>query len=134
MTLSPNIKDREFAKFGLNSSSEVAVRTLTELVGDVLAKFSGLSTRLKVTNETVGDTAVTLPVSGLTARNSIIILNKSTTETLYIGESDVTASGVKEGWEVDPGSFFSTDITDSIMIYGIAPSGQSIPVKIMELA
>lgn len=95
---------------------------------------SGLRTDLKVTNFTVGDTAVPLPASALTNRNSMIIYNKSATDILFIGKSDVANSGANEGWEIDPGTYFSLDITDDIVIYGIAPAGQTISVKTLELA
>lgn len=95
--------------------------------------FSGLRIRMKISNITVGDTAVMLPVLALTDRNSIIIENKGAF-SLFLGESDVLASGVFEGWELPPTAFFSTDVTDAIAIYAIAPAGQTVNVKIMELA
>ena len=93
---------------------------------------SGLSKALKISNETVGTTAVKIPSVPLTDRNSLIIFNKGN-ETLYIGNSDVETSGAKEGFEIDAGSFFSLDIRDSIEIYGRTASG-SVLIKTMELA
>lgn len=129
------VKDNEANKFALDSNSDVAVRTITEVSGGSIAySFSGLRERIKITNLTVTDTASALPSTALTNRNSIIIHNLNTTLPIYIGESDVTASGVTEGWTVDPTSFFSTDITANIVLYAIAPIGETISIKIMELA
>ena len=95
--------------------------------------MSGLKIRMKITNTTVNDTAAMIPAVSLTDRNSIIIENKGS-DTVFIGESDVTASGIKEGWELLPTAFFSTDVTDAIAIYAIAPAGKTVNIKIMELA
>ena len=95
---------------------------------------SGLRTALEISNETVGDTATAVPLTPLTNRNSIIIFNQDPVESLFIGNADVTASGVKEGWIIDAGSYFSVDITELIVLYAIAPTGKTISVKIMEFA
>ena len=96
--------------------------------------FSGLSEALKITNTTIGDTATAIPLTALTNRNSMIIFNKSTTLSLFIGNSDVTDSGTDEGWIIDPESYFSLDVANEIVIYGLAPSGETVDVKILEFA
>lgn len=115
-----------------NSNSDPAFNTVTEIIGGVTP--SGLRVRLKITNATVTDTRAALPLAALTGRNSIIIENRDPVNSIFIGENDVTNSGAAEGWEVPSGSSFSTDITDAIIIYAIAPAGQTVNVKIMELA
>lgn len=110
-----------------NNSGELLI------AGSFSSSFSGLKIRMKITNTTITDVASMLPSLSLTARNSIIIENKGA-DSIFLGESDVTASGVKEGWELLPTAFFSTDVTDAIAIYAIAPAGKTVNIKIMELA
>jgi len=98
---------------------------------------SGLTTEIKVTTLDITDTAGALPATALTDRNALSVHNKHATETLYIGPATVTAdssTGTTSGWEVGPGAFVSFDITDSIILYGRAESGQTIQVKITEIA
>lgn len=97
---------------------------------------SGLSTALSITTLNVSTTALKLPATPLVNRNNIMIHNLSTTETLYIGNSNVTADralGTTAGFEIGPDSFISIDITDDIEIYGRVASG-TIKVKVMEFA
>lgn len=99
--------------------------------------MSGLSEAIRTTTMTVGDTATALPATALANRNSITIVNYSATEILYIGGPTVTADrviGITSGYEVNPGEGFNLDITEDIVLYGRAESGQSILVKITELA
>jgi hypothetical protein len=104
-----------------------------ELITTGTSSFSGLKIRMKVSNLTVTDTAAILPLLPLVSRNSIIIENKGA-NSIFLGEINVTASGVNEGWELTPTSFFSVDVSDAIDIYAIAPIGTTVNVKIMELA
>ena len=94
---------------------------------------SGLTTALKVTNTTVTNVAAKLPLTPLADRNSLIIENRDATNSIFIGNSDVTAAGGTEGWEILAGSYYSLDITESIEIYAIA-SVASVNVKVLELA
>jgi hypothetical protein len=129
------VKDNEANKFALNSDSNVAVRTITEVSGGSIAySFSGLRERLKISNLSVTDVVAALPLVSLLHRNSIIVHNLSTTASFFIGESDVTAIGVTQGWEIEPTAFFSTDVTADIILYAIAPLGETVLIKIMELA
>ena len=132
-------KDMEHRKFKEQPTGDISVKTC--IVNDVTIpvpvagafSVSGLTIGLEITNTTVTSTAATVPATALTDRNSIIIFNTSSTDTIYIGNSDVTSSGVKEGWIVDPGSYFSVDITESISLFAIS-SVASVSVKIMEFA
>jgi hypothetical protein len=94
---------------------------------------SGLRVRMKVTNMIVTDIVTPLPLTSLASRNSIIIENKGL-DPIFIGEMGVTSIGINEGWEISASAFFSTDVTDAIVIYAIAPTGKSVNVKILELA
>jgi hypothetical protein len=94
---------------------------------------SGLSIRMKISNIVINDVASIIPPLSLEMRNSILIENKGP-DSVFIGESDVTASGPEEGWEILPTTFFSTDVTDAISIYAISPIGSTNILKIMELA
>jgi len=104
-----------------------------DIVGEVTP--SGLRKEIKVTTLTVGTSATLIPTSALVDRNSMAIHNKDGIATLYIGPLTVTADDVAAtgGWEVDPDSIFSLDITEDIGLYGIVGSG-SITVKVLEFA
>jgi hypothetical protein len=117
-----------------DTSGNVAVNTVIADAVEGSFAFSGLSTEVKVSNVVVGDAASTLPLVALTNRNSLIIQNTDTTNSIYIGSSNVASTGANEGWVIGAGEFFSLDITDSIDLYAIASTGKTVSVKIMELA
>lgn len=95
---------------------------------------SGLRTSIKNTTLSIGTTAVPIPAIALSNRNSINVYNKGTS-ILYVGPSNVTAddNASTGGWEVEANSYFSLDITDGIVLYGIRAT-LSEAVKVMELA
>jgi len=132
MSINMNIKDLEYDKFDLDENGKVIVRT--SATGDF--STSGLKTGIRTTTMLVGTTAVKLPAIALAGRNSMTIHNKSESQILYIGGSNVTADsviGTTGGAEIGPGSFWNTDIKGSIEIYGRVDSG-SILIKITEVA
>ena len=132
MTLPKTIEVREYDKFQENSQGKTAVRTITE--GDFAP--SGLRNGFRITTLSINNVASPIPAVAYLNRNSIMIWNTSTTEILYIGNSDVTpnlSNGTTSGWQVAPRSYFSTDITDNVILYGVVASG-SITVQIMELS
>lgn len=108
--------------------------------GSISGEFTptGLKVQGKMTTVDITDTASAIPSIALSQRNSLSIANLSTIDTLYIGfSSSVTADsslGNNAGWEVGPSEGFNIDIQDDIVIYGIAETGKTIRVKIMELA
>lgn len=122
--------DLEKDKFDLNDDEEVIVRTSAEGVFTP----SGLTTAGTVTVVSVGTSAVKIPTTPLTSRNTISIHNKDTSATLYIGfSSAVTADDTSTGgWEVPAGNYFNTDVTPTVEIYGISTT--TITVKVLELA
>lgn len=136
MTIGPysllpeNLPTLEISKFELDSSGYVQVRTSAK--GTFTP--SGLTTDGKITVMSISTTAVKIPSTPLANRNSMSVHNKSNTLTLYIGfDNGVTADDTSTGgWEIPPGGFFNTDITDNIEIWGISTG--SITIKVLELA
>ena len=97
---------------------------------------SGLTKGMRITTMNVGDVAIKLPISALSERNAISIQNKGNS-TIYLGNIDVTADtviGTTSGWEVLAGSYMNFDVTDAIEIYGRCTTGNSVVIKILELA
>ena len=133
MPIPSNIDDREFQKFTEDSAGDTAVRTVAE--GNFAP--SGLRNGFLVTTLDVSTSAIKIPASPLTDRNSIIIFNKSTTTTLYLGPNNLVEAndniGNNAGWEIPPNSYFSTDVTDGIEFYGIVASG-TVRVKVLEVS
>lgn len=135
MTLSASVKDREFQKF-CEVSGQTAVRTCTTIEGGSIdATPSGLQNDFRTTTMMIGDTAVPIPAVALTDRNSLSIVNLDSVETLYIGDTNVTADrvvGITSGWEVGAGETLNFDVKDTIILYGRCESGKSVMVKVLE--
>lgn len=146
MPFSPVVLDRERDKFVENPSGETSVRVY---VGNetgqeipVTATFSGSVAAaaptgpLKRLVTTVTDVAADPILVPLANRVSLVVRNKSLTNTIYLGEDntitpDDTATG---GWEIGPGEDFSLDLSEDNVFFLIAPAGQSAVVKILEIA
>ena len=106
---------------------------------DVTGEFTptGLMVEIKITTLDVGDTESALPATALSGRNSIVVHNTDLVETLYVGPTGVTADnvvGTTSGHEIGPRETFALDIQDDIVLYGIAPTGKTIRVKVTEVA
>lgn len=141
MALKSALQDREFLKFVETSSGNHAVRVATDASDplDVSGTFApgGLSDSIRITTMDVTDVAAPIPATALTNRATISILNTDTTEILYIGNATVTADnvvGTTSGDEVGPGNKFAIDLAASVVLYGIAPAGKTIRVKVLEIA
>lgn len=134
MVLQEPISDLEKAKFFRDLvDNEVTVRTSGKGTYTPL----GLHVGQVITTMMVGDTAVKIPAVPLSDRNELVIQNLSTTDTLYFGNSNVTADrvvGITSGFEISPNAFQNISITDDIEIYGIVESGKSIMIKVWEVA
>lgn len=120
----------------LDEQSFLVARRVKIYAGTVEATPSGLKTAFRNTTFDVSGVAVELPPIPLTGRNSMIIYNRSTTEILYVGNSNVTAdtvNGTTSGWQIEPNSYFPLDITDDIVLYGIFASGTH-KIQVLELA
>lgn len=120
-------------------SGSINVINQVSVSGIVSGSFTpqGLHVAGRVTTMNVTSVATTLPAVALTGRNSLSVVNLSSF-VLYINYiSSVTADrtiGTNAGWEINPNEGFNLDITDSIFVYAIAASGQTILVKVTELA
>lgn len=132
--------------------SQAKVATGTDFTGDKFAldvnvvagavtgeiTVSGLRVGGKNTTMNVGDTATALPATAFTGRNSMTIRNLSAVDTLYIGfDNLVTADrviGTTSGMEVGPDEGLNFDLTDEVVVWGIAETGKTIMVKVTELA
>ena len=131
MTMPCEIRGREYTKFE-EIDGETHVRTTAK--GEFT--FSGLSKELKVTTLMVTTTATAIPLTPLDDRNSMEVHNLSATETLYVGNADVTADaviGTTSGKEIPPLSYWSIDIKNAIILYGRAAT-TPIMIKVMEVA
>lgn len=130
--MSPDRSRREYDKF-----EEVAGETAVRVTGQFDVTPAGLRLHFRTTTMMITDVETALPATPLGSRNAMTITNLSTTDTLYIGESGVTADrvlGTTAGEEVGPNSGFNVDITNEIILYGICETGKSILVKVTELA
>lgn len=120
----------------VNDSNGDVARNVT-FSGDINSSPSGLRNGFRITTMDVADTEIALPVIPLTDRNAFSVFNMSFTDTLYVGETGVQASdaiGTTSGWEIGPRESFNSDIKDTIIFYGIAASGKTIRVKILEIS
>lgn len=129
------VENMEHRKFESDGSGGVRVKT--SVTGDITGEFSttGLSNDFLITTDTIGTSAIKIPLSPLTARNAMSIHNLSS-QVLYIGKSDVVsgeADGTTAGWELAAGGFLQLDITDAIEIYGVVASGTA-KIKIFEVS
>ena len=99
---------------------------------------AGLRESIRITTLEITDTASLLPATALTNRNSMEIYNTDTSNSIWIGPSNsVTADcvvGTTSGKEISSGSYWNIDITDDIVLYGIAKSGNTVKIQVMEVA
>lgn len=100
-------------------------------------KLTGLNIGMRTTTMEIGDTPEAIPATAFPFRNAIAVLNLSEADTLYIGDETVTsgrALGTSAGWEVGPNEAFNVDVTDGVTVWGVAPAGKTILVKVLEIA
>lgn len=133
------IESLEKNKFDENTNGDICVRTCTEITGGSVATTpDGISGPFKITTTTVTNSAIAIPLTPLTDRKSISIINLSATDTIFIGSSNlVTANrvaGTTAGWELAADETINFDFKDTIIIYGITESGKSALIKILEVA
>lgn len=131
MSMSPSLVDREKDKF-----VEVGGNTAVRITGDATGTFtvSGMTDFLITTLE-ITDVASKIPATPLVNRKSMSIYNMSTTDILYVGNSDVEANrniGTTSGWEIMAESIFNLDFAADKEIWGIADSGKTIKIKVIE--
>lgn len=124
-------------QFGGNPKTEYLLRCKIMNVVTGQFTFSGLSLAIKTTTLLVTDVATPLPAVALAQRNAISIQNKDTVNTVYIGNSDVTADsiiGTTSGLELGPTGYYGLDITDQIVLYARCEAGKTAILKITEVA
>jgi len=101
---------------------------------------SGLQNGLKTRCFLVTDVPSPIPAVAFTGRNTIMFRNHSPVNTVFIGDSNVTATRVvgddTGGLEVDPNATFSVDIKDTALstLYAVCETGKTAICKTMELA
>lgn len=98
---------------------------------------SGLANDFRVTTMNVTDVAAAIPAIALASRVAMSITNLDVAEVVYLGKATVTANqvlGITAGWEVGPGESFNVDISDALVIYGIAEAGKTILIKVLEIS
>lgn len=120
----------------INDSGGNVARNVT-FSGGISTVPSGLRNDFKITTMDITDVESAIPLTPLTDRNAMSIFNTSTVDTLYIGKTGVVADsslGITAGWEIGPQETFNSDVKDTIVFYGIAASGKTIRIKIMEIS
>lgn len=109
---------------------------LTKIKDAIEGSFtpSGLTIGQKNTVLSIGTSALPIPATSLTDRNTMAVHNKGTS-TLYLGDSSVTAddAATTGGWELPAGEKIFVDISDGIPLYGIRAS-LTEAVKVWEIA
>lgn len=129
-----SIRDSELASMFYD---DVKQKTYRRVKSEGEFVFSGLSERFRVVTKIIGDTEIGLPPVLLATRKSFAIHNKGP-NTLYIGESGVTADSVdgseSSGWEVPANSYFNVDTASGVALFGICETGKSTTIKTLELS
>lgn len=99
------------------------------VTGELVGTSSAKSLKNQITS--VGSTAVPLPAVALSNRKQIIVQLLGT-NPVYLGASDVTASGAHRGIVLaNQYDSLSFDLTTTCILYGITASGSS-DVAVME--
>jgi hypothetical protein len=132
LTNDPNLYETD----GVDAQGRGKPRMRTTMP-DIDVEFSGLSKDFKITTIEITDTPSKIPPDPLDDRNSLTFRNLSETEILFFGKSDVEAVrtvGGKGGYEVPPTDGFNTDIKNNLELYGVAETGKTIIVKVLETA
>ena len=107
------------------------------IIADGTFTFSGFRKTFLTTTMDVGDVAIEMPPVPTVDRNSISVANLSQTETVYIGNIDVTADqvlGTTSGHELPPNESFNLDIAADVILYARCESGKVARIKITETA
>lgn len=118
-----SVADRELRKFTQDENGDVAVNTVSKILGSIQADLtpSGLRNGGKITEVTLGDSTWTaLPAIPLSDRNAMSIQNLSDVDIKI--NYDINVSGYV-GIEIKSGFERYYDIKDTIIIYGRSKSG-----------
>lgn len=94
-----------------------------------LVKVQSLTYSVKSSTVTVNTTALALPATALAGRQSVAIRLNLTTDTIFIGGSDVN---ITNGFPLDSSvPAITLDVDDSVTVYGIMASGTA-DVRVLE--
>lgn len=126
-------------------NDKFAIRTkICQETGEEIAvtgsfAFTGIDKLFKTTTFNITDTEVQLPPSPDPLTKSFTLVNHSETDSIYIGETGVTAgvvAGVNtSGYEIPAGESFNVDFQtgSTVELYAIAESGKTVLVQMLEL-
>lgn len=106
---------------------EIYVRAI-EGAGESSVRVLGPA-NLETSQVDVPPTPVALIPAALTDRNGVIILNNSTTDTLYVSESSAKLTG--QAWPIRPGGTWSLDIASGVALMAESDGGM-IDVRIAQ--
>ena len=139
--------DREHDKFVECPTGETAVRTCiaNDSTNPVPVDLGSTSVSVGVAAPTgplrrsvvnVTDVAADPIAIPLANRVALTIRNKDAVHTVYLGEDNTITQDdtVTGGWEIGPGEDFSIDLSEDNNFFLIAPAGQTVVVKILEIA
>ncbi len=92
-------------------------------------KVAPMTYSVASTNITVTTTATLLPTTALAGRESVALRLDDTSDTIYIGGSDVTATN---GFQLDSSvPAITLDADDTVALYGIVSTGTAV-IKVLE--
>lgn len=112
---------------------------LVKIFGNVDSAPVGLSKDFKVTTFEVTDVETKLPPVPLRDRNFMVLVNKSISDDIYVGKTGVVAGnaiGTTSGMDVPASETFNIAIKGNVEVelYGIAETGKTVLVKVIEVA
>jgi len=79
---------------------------------------------------TVSDTATKLPTTILSNRKAISVFNMSATETVYLGNADVTTAN---GYPLVTWQGLPWNLGSGAQLYGICAAGKTAEVRVLEI-
>jgi len=129
MALSPNINDREKAKFTTWDTGETAVRTTGTITGEIVP--AGIQIAGKITIVSIDQSSWTaLPATPLADRKGLQIQNQSDEEIKYNYDNGVSGY---EGMIIPSGGSAYIDIANDIVIYAKSASS-SVDIAVEEIS
>ena len=129
MALSPNINDREKAKFCLTDDNETAVRTCGQLTGELVP--AGIQIAGRITEVSVDEKSWSaLPATPLADRKGLQIQNQSDEEIKYNYDSGQAGY---VGMIIPSGGSAYIDLANEIVIYAKSISS-TVTIAVEEIS
>jgi hypothetical protein len=97
---------------------------------DIIGVTDATGTTFAVNAITVTDAATKIPTSNLDNRKAISIRNFDNTNTIYIGNSNVTTA---TGFPILPYESLPFDLSNGANIYAICETGKTASVRTIEI-